>query len=266
MKKIDQPIIVKISKIVDESPSYKTFVFDYPLPGRPGQYIMLWLPKVDAKPFSIAWQTPAQFGLAVIKIGPYTERLFKAKTGDLLGILGPYGTSYNFSDKKKILIIGGGSGVASVTFLAQKAREENIEVDFVLAAKTKDQLIYESWLKKLSVNVYHRFQEGGGLKHAWDIFKDLTEKNNYDGLYGCGPELLLKKLVDFSLAKNIFCQLSLERYMKCGIGICGSCCIDPFGICLCQSGPVINNHLANQITEFGKYHRNSAGQKVYFKN
>lgn len=277
MNKIDQPTIVKIAEVIDESSDYKTFVFDYPLNARPGQYVMLWLPKVDLKPFSIAWQTPSQFGLTALKIGAYTEKLFQTKAGDLLGILGPYGTSYNFSGSlpadlsadeagkagKKILIIGGGSGVASVTFLAQKAREENINVDFVLAAKAKDQLIYEDWLKKLGVNVYHRFQDNGA-EHAWDIFQDLAEKNNYDGFYGCGPELLLKKVVDFSLAKNIFCQVSLERYMKCGLGVCGSCCMDPLGICLCEAGPVVNNHLANQLTEFGKYHRDGAGQKIYF--
>ena len=132
-----------------------------------------------------------------------------------------------------------------------------------MAAKTKEGIIYEDWLTKQKVNVYHRFQNNK-YQRAWNLITDLINNNDYDGIYACGPELLLKRLVDLSLEKDIFCQISMERYMKCGIGICGKCCVDPLGICLCEAGPVVNNHSAIQITEFGQYHRNSSGQKVDF--
>jgi len=262
--KISQPIIIKISKIIDEGSNFKTFVFDFDLKAKPGQYIMLWMPGVNLKPFSICWQTKKQFALTVLKVGAYTQKLFELNTGDQLGFLGPYGTSYDLNnDKKKILIMGGGSGLASVVFLAQAAREQNMEVDFLLAAKTKEQIIFEDWLTNIGVNVFHRFKDDK-YERAFDIFKDLSNKNQYDAWYACGPELLLKKIVNLSLKKDIFCQVSLERYMKCGIGVCGSCCVDPLGICLCQTGPVVNNHFADKITEFSKYHRNAAGDKVNF--
>ena len=265
MNKITQPTIVTVSDIINESADYKTFIFDYELTAKPGQYVMLWLPGVDLKPFSIAWQTKKQFGLTVIKVGPYTAELFKVKKIHKLGINGPYGTSYDLSGKKKILIVGGGSGVASVTFLAQAAREKKIKVDFVLAAKTADKIIFEDWLKKIGVNVCHRFQDKR-YERAWDVIEDLVGKNSYDGIYACGPELLLERIVDLSLKKKIFCQVSLERYMKCGIGVCGTCSIDPLGICLCQSGPVVTAQFAKKITEFGKYHRGGSGEKSNFKS
>jgi len=181
----------------------------------------------------------------------------------LLGFTGPYGTCFNYEGKKKILLIGGGSGAPAVISLAQAARQKNIEVDFVLAAKTPEGIIYEDWLARRGVKVYHRFQNGKYVK-VWDLITELIDNNSYGGIYACGPELLLKRIVDLTLTKDIFCQISMERYMNCGIGICGKCCVDPLGICLCESGPVVNSHLAVQITEFGRYHRDNSGQKVYF--
>ena len=265
MNKITQPIIITISDIINEAQDYKTFVFDYSLDAKPGQYLMLWLPGIDLKPFSVAWQTAKQFALTVQKRGDFTSKLFELKKGAQIGFTGPHGSNYNIDGKKKILLIGGGCGTPSVTSLAQIAREQNIGVDFVLAASSKEQIIFEKWLKEKGINVFHRFQDDK-YERSWDLITDLIDKNDYDGLYACGPELLLKRLVDLSLEKNIFCQISMERYMKCAIGICGNCCVDPIGVCLCEAGPVINSHLAAKISEFGKYHRDSSGQKVYFND
>ncbi len=265
MNKVIQPTIVKIEKIIDEGLNYKTFVFNYPLTALPGQYVMLWLPGVDLKPFSVAWQTPEQFALTVLKRGNFTTKLFDLKVGAKLGFTGPHGSFYHLEKPKKILLIGGGCGTPSVTCLAQAAREKKISVDFVLAAPSREQIIFEDWLTGLGVKVYHRFQSAQSqYPHAWDLIRNLFDKNKYQAIYACGPEQLLKKIVDFSLNQNIFCQISMERYMKCAIGVCGKCCVDPLGLCLCQTGPVINNYLASQITEFGKYWRDSSGQKIYF--
>ncbi|MBT4334841.1 dihydroorotate dehydrogenase electron transfer subunit [bacterium] len=263
MQHIEQPTIVTVKEVIKESSNFKTFVLDYPLDAKPGQFLMVWLPGVDSKPFSVAWQKENEFAIGVIKVGPYTKELFKLKKGDKLGFTGPYGTSYNFEDKKKILILGGGSGIASVTYLAQRARENNIEVDFLIAAKDKKSIVYEKWLEDQGINVIHRFKKNNH-ERAWDMFKELSS-NNYDSWYACGPELLLKKIVDLSIEKKTKCQVSLERYMKCGIGVCGSCCVDPLGICLCQAGPVVNATFANNISEFGEYYRDGSGAKVNFK-
>ncbi|HLC63915.1 MAG TPA: dihydroorotate dehydrogenase electron transfer subunit [Patescibacteria group bacterium] len=263
MYKITQPTVLPIAEIINDSQDYKTYVFDYQLKAKPGQYLMIWLPGVDLKPFAVAWQTDKQFAITVLKIGPFTAELFKAKPGGFLGFTGPYGTWFDFDGKKKILLIGGGSGTPSVTCLAQAARQVSIEVDFVLAAKTKEGIIYEDWLAKQGVKVYHRFQNDK-YQRAWDLITELIDSNDYDAIYACGPELLLKRVVDLTLQKDVFCQISMERYMKCGFGICGKCCVDPLGICLCEAGPVVSNQLATQITEFGRYHRDNSGQKVYF--
>ncbi|HBV02433.1 MAG TPA: hypothetical protein DEB69_03365 [Candidatus Komeilibacteria bacterium] len=219
---------------------------------------------MDLKPFSIAWQTQSEFALAVLKRGEFTAKLFAAKAGDRLGFLGPLGTYYNFKNKKKILLIGGGCGTPSVVFLAQAAREQGLEVDFILAARIAEEIIFERFLADKGVKVFHRFQNQK-YEHVWDLIEDKIKAEPYDGLYACGPELLLEKIVDLALLKKIFCEISIERYMKCGIGICGSCAIDPLGICLCQAGPVVSAEFAKKITEFGKFERLASGEKHYFK-
>lgn len=72
---------------------------------------------------------------------------------------------------------------------------------------------------------------------------------------------MLVKVSDLSFRSRIPSQLSLERYMKCGYGLCGNCVVDPLGIRLCTDGPVISNELCRKITEFGKYHRDHLGKK-----
>ncbi len=262
MKHIEQPIIVKVKEVIKESDNFKTIILDYSLNAKPGQFLMIWLPGIDAKPFSVAWQKKDEFAIGVVEIGKYTKKLCQVKPGDLIGFTGPYGTSYDLKDKEKILVLGGGSGIASVTYLTQRARENNMEVDFLIATKDKGQVIHEKWLEDFGVNVYHRFKDSK-YERAWDVFEELSN-NQYDAWYACGPELLLKRVVDLSLKKDVECYVSLERYMKCGIGVCGSCCVDPFGICLCQAGPVVSAEFANSITEFGIYHRDASGAKINF--
>jgi dihydroorotate dehydrogenase electron transfer subunit len=83
-----------------------------------------------------------------------------------------------------------------------------------------------------------------------------------DCIYTVGPELMMNKVIEISDEFNVDCQISLERYMKCGFGICGSCCVDPIGIRMCVEGPCMHKEVAKKITEFGKYKRDGSGLKV----
>jgi dihydroorotate dehydrogenase electron transfer subunit len=80
----------------------------------------------------------------------------------------------------------------------------------------------------------------------------------------CGPEIMMKKIADLADYHKIPAQFSLERYMKCGVGICGQCCVDNVGWRICKEGPVFWDDEVKLITEFGKYHRDAAGRKELF--
>ena len=101
----------------------------------------------------------------------------------------------------------------------------------------------------------------GGL--AKDLpFEGSTSKGGgmLTKVYTVGPEIMEMKVADICYQNNIPFEVSLERYMKCGIGICGSCSVDPVGWRMCAEGPVIDGEKLKQITEFGKYHRTASGK------
>jgi len=72
----------------------------------------------------------------------------------------------------------------------------------------------------------------------------------------------MKRAAEIARDKGIKSELALERYMKCGFGVCGQCCVDETGVCVCKEGTVFDGERALGFSEFGKYHRDSMGKKV----
>ena len=80
-------------------------------------------------------------------------------------------------------------------------------------------------------------------------------------MYTCGPEIMIAGLYDIAKKSKISFQASLERFMKCGCGICGTCAMDPSGQLVCRDGPVFTGKQLAGLTDFGKYHRDAVGMK-----
>ena len=83
-------------------------------------------------------------------------------------------------------------------------------------------------------------------------------------IYTCGPELMMKKIFDIIIKKQIPIQASLERYMKCGIGICSSCCIND--MLVCYDGTIFNNEQLQKFSEFGFSYRDKSGRLTKYIN
>lgn len=263
--------MIKIKKIVDETPFVKTFYFTHTLGSRPGQFVMLWLPGIDQKPFSISTDNGKQFGLTIFKRGALTEKLFTMKTGDRVGVSGPYGTAFSNKPKTHYILVAGGYGAAPLGFLAETAsKKPSVSIDFIAGARDKQNLLFEKKLNKLPHLKMHIATDDGSKGHkgyVTDLLPDLIkkQKNKTKILVAtCGPEIMQKKVLDICNQNNVNCEVSIERYMKCGVGICGQCVVDDLGICMCQEGPVVNRELANKIIEFGKYHRDKSGAIIKF--
>lgn len=262
-------ITLPIKEIKDEVKDIKTFYFDFELKSKPGQFVMLWIPDVDQKPFSIGYDNGKKFGLTIFKRGRATEKLFEMKAGDKVGISGPYGTNFSVKDNTHYIIVAGGYGSAPLAFLAEKLqKKENVTIDFCIGSRNKDLLLFEERLKKLkNINLHIATDDGSQGHHGFvtDLLPSLLEKETKQNklTVTCGPEIMEKKVLEACNEYNIDCEISLERYMKCGIGVCGQCCVDPLGICMCKEGPVLSRELVNKITEFGKYHRDKSGKKIY---
>ena len=150
--------------------------------------------------------------------------------------------------------------------LAKQALKQSIKSELIIGAKSKQLLLYIDKEYPKEVIRHYCTDEGSyGFKgFTTEKLKEILNNNNIDMVYTVGPEIMMKKVVEICDEFNVDCQLSLERYMKCGYGICGSCSVDPMGIRMCKEGPCIDKETAKIITEFGKYHRDRVGRKQEF--
>ena len=196
------------------------------------------------------------------KIGDATNALFKLNAGDKIGIRGPYGNGFKV-DEKKILFVGGGTGIATIATVVEEAINKKITTTVILGVKNEKELFFEERLKKHGFKIYITTDDGSkGFKgFATNLAKKLLEKNNFDSVLTCGPELMMKKLLE--ICKNVPFQASLERYMKCGIGICGQCTVGK-GLRVCEEGPVFNGKTLKNIEDFGFFKRDATGRKIRF--
>jgi len=274
-KKYDMPRAIPIKKIIVETLQVKTFVFKHVLGSLPGQFVNLWIPRVDEKPMSIAYDNGKEFWLTIFAVGNFSGAMHTLKVGDYVGIRGPYGKPFAFNKGKRLVMMAGGYGAAPLYNLTMKAVEQGCKVDFVIGARSKAHLLYIERIKKLKNVQLHIATDDGsaGIKgYNTVILEDLMAKaklkkgvsQKIDCVYACGPELMMKKISDMCYANSINAQLSIERYMKCGFGVCGQCCVDPTGERMCMEGPVVDNVRARKISEFGKYHRDKTGKMHQF--
>ncbi|MCL2115505.1 MAG: dihydroorotate dehydrogenase electron transfer subunit [Methanobrevibacter sp.] len=269
--------ILEIKEIISETDSIKTFIFDWNMKElkipKPGQFVMIWSfsKVVDEKPMSISFidKVNNQIGVTVKNVGEFTNNLHNLNIGDRLGIRGPYGNGFKLkeSDKDKtILAIGGGVGMAPIACFVEYAREKAAKVHVISASVTKSELLFEERLSKLGANIFTCTDDGtcGYEGFATHRTIDLLESNHYDMAVVCGPELMMEGTFNLLEDHEISAQFSMERYMKCAMGLCGQCCLDDAGWRVCVEGPVFSSEDLKKIKEFGKYHRDSSGSKKNF--
>lgn len=269
---MDNFCVIPIKKIVTETPETKTFCFEHSLGSKAGQFVMLWVPGAGQKPFSIGYDNGKEFQLTVFKRGQLTSALFALKEGDHVGIAGPYGTSFNIKPNTHYIAIAGGYGVVPLRFLAEQATLlPNTSIDFCLGAKNREALILTEHLQKINGLNLHIATDDGSKGHkgyVTDLLNNLltVKDSSKKMVVVCGPELMEKTVLDLCNRYRIACEISIERYIKCGVGVCGQCAVDGAGICLCKEGPVVSRRVANQITEFGRYARDKSGKKHFYDN
>lgn len=257
---MNYPLITKISEISNEAKNTKTIKFEYNEKITPGQFFMIWIPNIDEIPMSVSYISNKEKGITFRNVGDATKALSNLKKGNKIGIRGPYGKGFKL-EGKKTLFAGGGTGIATLTPSIEEAVKNKIDTTVILGFKTKDEVFFEERIKKTGAKLYVCTDDGskGYYGFATDLANELTDKNNFDSVITCGPEIMMKKLYDTS--KNINFQASLERYMKCGFGLCGQCCVGD-GKRVCVEGPVFDGKTLKNIKDFGIFKRDAAGKKI----
>jgi dihydroorotate dehydrogenase electron transfer subunit len=258
---MNYPLVTEIIDVKSENKKIKTIIFEYPIKMNPGQFFMIWIPNVDEIPMSVSYINNNLKGITFKNVGDATESLFNLEVGDKIGLRGPYGRGFDIKGKK-ILFVGGGTGTAMLAPAIEEAALKNISSSVLIGIKNYNDMFFEDRLKKCGVEYYISTDDGSKGFHGYasDFAKVLLCKTKFSSILTCGPEIMMKKL--FDICGNISFQASLERYMKCGVGICGQCCIGN-GLRLCVEGPVINGDVLKNIRDFGFYKRDASGRKIY---
>jgi dihydroorotate dehydrogenase electron transfer subunit len=246
------PAGVRITEVVRETQTVSTLWFDHRFSFNPGQFVMAWVPGVDEVPMALS--SPSS--ITVQKVGDATSALLSMKEGDIIGIRGPFGNGFALKDNT--LAIAGGVGAAPLLPLAMTG----VVPTFIIGARTAEELLFRRKLEEVTdLKIMTDDGSAGTMGFAVQGMDNLT-LDQYSQVCVCGPEKMmsavLHRLREEGLEERG--RFSLHRYMKCGNCICGSCCIDPSGLCVCRDGPVLPGELLVD-SEFGHYSRDGSGRR-----
>jgi dihydroorotate dehydrogenase electron transfer subunit len=225
----------------------------------PGQFVQI---KIDGsenvflrRPISVHFvdKVNRELWLLIQIVGRGTCYLSSLQSNDYLNLIYPLGNGFSIPDqphpRKKILLIGGGVGVAPLLYLGACLKEKGFTPTFLMGARTDNELLQLKEFTKLGA-VHITTENGSAGETGYVINHSLLRQKDADFIYACGPHLMLLSVARYARENGIPCEVSLENRMACGIGAC-LCCVERtiYGnLCVCTEGPIFNiNELTWQI-------------------
>lgn len=223
----------------------------------PGQFINISVsPLWDLplrRPMSIAGIKQSNLKIVYKLAGKGTLRLSQKKPGEKLDILGPLGNTFSFKNINSLypILAAGGTGIAPILWIHQILIKKQIKHDFVCGAVTSS----EHFLEHEPDRRIFLTTDDGSLGEKGTILptlKRLINEQNRSEIYACGPEPMVKAIIEYIKKSRIPCQVALESYMACGVGICQSCVVEmknhpvknhsyqELYSLVCKNGPVYN--------------------------
>lgn len=182
------------------------------------------------------------FKLLIQLAGKGTRQLSTLKNGDFLNLVYPLGNSFTMPVQgEKILLVGGGCGVAPLLFLARTLKKNGHVPDILLGFRNKERIIeYEQYLK--IGKVFVTTDDGSVGEKGFVTAHSLLTENSYRRVYCCGPETMMRAVAEWSKKNDSICEVSLENLMACGFGACLCCVVNTVNghLCTCTDGPIFN--------------------------
>ena len=264
------PHLTTVKEVINETPTVRTLIFSDDIfhNALPGQFGMVWVPGINELPMSImVSQKEKEAAFTVRKHGQASTGLFNVPAGGQIGIRGPYGNSFELKNGK-MLLVGGGTGLVPLMRLITLAKSSS-DITLVIGARTREEVFFESMAEELLSGNPHKIivttDDGsyGQRGQVTDIIKKIVAEQEFDAVYTCGPEIMMYKTIKMACSEGLFCQASLERMMKCGVGICGSCCMGDKIVC--KDGTVFEGKNLLSGVEFGRIYRNKSGIPEYYR-
>lgn len=215
----------------------------------PGQFAMLWIPRVGEIPLSFADAEESRVTFIVARVGRVTSFIHESlREGHQVFIRGPLGRGFTQVSQERCLLVAGGYGLAPLYFLAKKLREDGCAVKALLGFKSDEEVFYRREFERLCETGISVDEGSEGFRGTvFDLFKKHLAEKEFDRVYACGKEVMMLKVMRECLSRGIPVEASFERYVKCGVGICGSCSIEPLGLRVCRDGPVFSGEELSEI-------------------
>lgn len=222
-----------------------------PLPEMlPGQFVEV---RVDGspstflrRPISIHFvdKESNELWLMVAMIGDGTRQLGRLQAGDTLNCVLPLGNAFTMPAAKdeKVLLVGGGVGVAPMLYLGSALHAQGIQPTFLLGGRTAQDL--------LELDLFNKYgrvcvtTEDGSMGEKGFVTNHSVLNEHFDRISTCGPTPMMKAIAHYAKEHDITCEVSLENLMACGLGAC-LCCVEKTtegNLCVCKEGPVFNIH------------------------
>lgn len=213
-----------------------------------GQFVEVEVPDSKStflrRPISINFldRDRNELWLLVRVAGEGTRHLVALAEGRVLSLVLPLGKGFSIpaDTVSKVLLAGGGVGVAPMLYLGSELKKRGFEVAFLLGARSKGDLLELEEFKKIG-GVYVSTDDGSMGEHGL-ITKNSALQKSWQMLYCCGPMPMMKAMAAYAMRNNIECEVSLENRMACGVGAC-LCCVEDTvegNLCVCKEGPVFN--------------------------
>ncbi|MCG8565493.1 MAG: dihydroorotate dehydrogenase electron transfer subunit [Desulfobacterales bacterium] len=245
-----RPVMLRVADKEVNSPDFATLFFEANLDFSPGQFLMVWIPGLDEKPYTIAYHSPDRFGITIEAKGIFSRKAVTLEKGDLVGIRGPFGRGFDILDSPNLALVAGGCGMAPLATLAEAL---NPNTFFVHGARSRDFLLYPD-----RFDTPRQFcTDDGSFGHKGFVTEILegeiqrrkkAGEDPFERVYACGPEVMMQAVYQICQTHGIHCQVSLERYMRCGFGVCGACvCSDQV---VCKDGPVFGSQELKKMKDF----------------
>ncbi|MCD7930353.1 MAG: dihydroorotate dehydrogenase electron transfer subunit [Tannerellaceae bacterium] len=250
---------MKVTKNMHLHPQYCLLKLtnDAPLPDiYPGQFVEV---RVDGspttflrRPISVNYVNRAtnELWLLIQLIGDGTRRMSEYKSGETVNILLPLGNGFTMPEaddhQTNVLLVGGGVGTAPLLYMGYCLKEKGITPSFLLGARSAADLMQLDEFKQLG-EVYITTEDGSLGEIGYVTNHSILKNTRFDKIYTCGPKPMMQAVARYAGSENIWCEVSLENTMACGIGAC-LCCVEKTqkgNVCVCTEGPVFN---INQLT------------------
>lgn len=235
----DSYSVLKLTPIVGELPDIY-----------PGQFVQVQVKNSAStylrRPISVHFVDYAanELWLLVRRAGEGTESIIKSEVGSSLNIVLPLGGMFDTPSSKdgRLLLVGGGVGVAPMLYLGAYLVENGYKTEFLLAAKSESDLLQLDEFRKYG-EVHISTDDGSVGEKGLVTQNSVLQSDGLEFIYCCGPMPMMKAVAAIAKERDIECEVSLENLMACGVGACLCCVEDTVGrghVCVCTEGPVFN--------------------------